>query len=294
MSRFSYVNGRYVPHSEASVSIEDRGFLLADGVYEVIGVINGRFADERGHLDRLERSMAELELTPPVSRAALRFIMRELVRKNRLTNAAIYLQVTRGVAKRDFKFPSENTRSSLVIMCWPYQYENNASVMNGVRACSVPDQRWARRDIKTVALLPQVLAKQKAVKQGVQEAIMVGADGYITEGASSNFWIYKDGVLMTRQADFGILKGVTRTAIFEIAREKGIRIAEKPFTVEDAMQAQEAFCSSATALIVPVVELDGHKIGDGKPGDLTREIYQRYRDYAARGDDESQLEWRYV
>lgn len=292
MPRISYVNGAYLPHERAVVHVEDRGFLFADGVYEVIGLMNGRFADERGHLDRLERSMAELQIRSPASRQALRFIMRELVRRNRVHDAAIYIQVTRGVAKRDFKFPARETPSTLVVMCWPYRFDNNPSVEHGVRACSVPDQRWARRDIKSVALLPQVLAKQKAAEQDAYEAIMIDEQGFITEGSSSNFWIYKDGILKTRQADHSILKGVTRTAIFNIALEQGIQVVEEPFDIDEAKAADEAFCSSAVALIVSVVEMDGNIIGTGKPGRLVRDIYARYRAYAS-GDYEHQMNWSY-
>lgn len=292
MPRISYVNGAYLPHDQAGVPIEDRGFLFADGVYEVIGLINGRYADERGHLDRLERSMAELQLHPPRSRDALRFIMRELVRRNKLRNGAIYIQVTRGAAKRDFKFPADNIPSTLVMMCWPFRFDSNPNVERGVNVCTVPDERWARRDIKSIALLPQVLAKQKAAEQGCYEAIMLDDKGFITEGSASNFWIYKDGILKTRPANRSILKGVTRTAIYSIALEKGIEIIEEPFDIEEAQNADEAFCSSATALIVPVVKINDHAIGNGKPGVLSKDIYAGYRDYAC-GDYNHQIEWTY-
>jgi D-alanine transaminase len=292
MPRISYVNGAYLPHKQASVHIEDRGFLFADGVYEVIGLVNGRYADERGHFDRLERSMAELRLSPPRTRDSIRFIMRELVRRNRVRNAAIYIQVTRGTAKRDFKFPAKDTSATLVMMCWPFRFDNNPNVQSGVKVCSVPDQRWARRDIKSVALLPQVLAKQKAAEQGCYEAIMIDEGGLITEGSSSNFWIYKDGVLKTRKADHNILKGVTRTAIYNIAKEKGVKIVEETFDLAEAQKADEAFCTSATSLIVPVVQIDETVIGGGVPGDLAKEIYERYRDYA-KGDYQDQMAWSY-
>ncbi|MAE51319.1 MAG: D-amino acid aminotransferase [Micavibrio sp.] len=291
MPRISYVNGAYVPHQRACVHIEDRGFVFADGVYEVIGLINGKYADECGHLDRLERSMRELQINPPKTRDAIRFIMRELVRRNRLQNAAIYLQVTRGTAKRDFKFPTADTPSTLVMMCWPFNYDANPNVQNGVKVCSVPDQRWARRDIKTVALLPQVLAKQKAAEQGCYEALMLDGDGMINEGGASNFWIYKDGVLKTHQADQSILKGVTRTAVCDIAAKHNIKIVEGPFGLDEAINADEAFCTSATALIVPVVQIDDHVLGDGKPGPLARKIYHYYRDYADH--EKQQLYWVY-
>lgn len=291
MPRYSYVNGSYVPHSDACVHIEDRGYQFADGVYEVIGCIGGRFADERGHLERLERSMRELSITPPVERETLRFVMRHLLRLNRIRSAAIYIQVTRGVAPRDFKFPSDDIRASLVLTCRPFNFDQNLALEKGVSVATVPDQRWARRDIKTIALLPQALARQKAVDAGAYESWMVDDQGFITEGAASNAWIYKDGTLITHPSGQRILKGVTRTAIFDIARQQGLNIEERQFTPEEAYSAEEAFSSSATALLIPVVSIDGHTIGDGKSGKLVRSIYDQYRKYALDKDYEGQVEW---
>ena len=291
MPRYSYVNGSYVPHSDACVHIEDRGYQFADGVYEVIGCIGGRFADERGHLERLERSMRELSITPPVERETLRFVMRHLLRLNRIRSAAIYIQVTRGVAPRDFKFPAEDVRASLVLTCRPFNFDQNLALEKGVAVATVPDQRWARRDIKTIALLPQALARQKAVDAGAYESWMVDDQGFITEGAASNAWIYKDGTLITHPSGQRILKGVTRTAIFDIARQQGLNIEERQFTPEEAYSAEEAFSSSATALLIPVVSIDGHTIGDGKSGKLVRSIYDQYRKYALDKDYEGQVEW---
>lgn len=288
MPRIAYVNGAYVPHNAATVHIEDRGYQFADGVYEVVGLINGEFADERGHLDRLERSLGELSISMPVSRAALRIIMRELVRRNRIRNASLYIQVTRGVAKRDFKFPA-GTSPSLVLTCRPYVFEGNPAVEKGVSAICLPDIRWARRDIKTTALLAQAMAKQKALDEGAGEALMVDSDGFITEASASNFWIIKDGKLKTRAATHDILKGVTRSAIFEVARKHGLEIIEGSITPDEAYGADEAFCSSATSLIVPVTEIDGHTIGSGAPGAVVRDLYRYYRDYAKGGYDEQYI-----
>lgn len=285
MPRYSYVNGAFVPHAEACVHIEDRGYQFADGVYEVIGVINGGLADERGHLDRLERSLSELQIAMPVRRETLRFLMRELLRKNRLRDASLYIQITRGVSKRDFKFPEHSVAPSLVMICRPFNFDQNPAMQKGVEAITVPDQRWARRDIKTIALLPQALAKQKAVKAGAYEALMVDGNGFITEGSSSNFWILKGKTLKTRVADHNILKGVTRTAIARIAKEDGLDIMEAPITPDEAYEADEAFCTSATALIVPVVSIDGHRIGTGAPGEIVQKIYTAYRKYAKDGYD---------
>lgn len=286
MPRFSFVNGSYVPHGEASVHIEDRGFQFADGVYEVVACINGKMTDERGHLDRLERSLAELSIPMPVERRSLQFIMRELLRKNRLKNANVYIQVTRGVARRDFPFP-EDTPASLILTARAFQFDGNPKVKNGAAAVTVPDIRWKRRDIKTTGLLAQVLAKQEAVEAGAYEAWMVDDEGYITEGSSSNAWIVtKDGKLITRHSTCDILRGVTRTALEKICAELQMKIEERPFTVQESYDAEEAFNSSAVALIVPIINIDGHVIGTGKPGPVARKLYEEYRAYAdgLRGD----------
>lgn len=292
MPRIAYVNGAYMPHEDASVHIEDRGFQFADGVYEVIACIHGRLADETGHLDRLERSLSELGMDLPVLRQTLKIIMRELLRRNRLQNANLYIQVTRGQAPRDFKFPRAEVPPTLVMTARPYRFDDNPANMKGIKAFTVPDIRWKRRDIKTVALLPQVLAKQNAATQGGGEAFMVDEQGFITEGASSNVWILTgDGRLLTRKANSEILRGVTRTALQAICTELQIKVEEKNFTVEDAYDAVEIFTSSAVALVMPVIELDGRMIGDGKPGKVSRRLYDEYRAYVdgLRGE---QLQWK--
>lgn len=291
MPRYAFVNGRYIRHDAASVHIEDRGYQFADGVYEVIACIHGRLADEAGHIDRLERSLSELDIAMPVTRRSLSFIMRELVRRNRLRNANIYIQVTRGVAKRDFPFPAGDVYPSLVITARPFNFDGNPRVKVGGAVVTVPDLRWKRRDIKGIGLLPQVLAKQEAVAAGAYEAWMVDDDGLITEGASSNAWIVNpEGELITRPATRDILRGVTRSALERICAEAGIRIVERPFTVQEAYDAQEAFCTSAVALVVPIISIDNHIIGDGTPGPVARKLYQAYRDYAAAPD--RQVHWR--
>lgn len=281
MPRIAFVNGRYIPHNDACVHIEDRGFQFADGVYEVVACINGKLADERGHLDRLERSLSELSIDMPVTRRSLQFIIREMLRRNRLKNANVYIQVTRGVAKRDFPFPHD-VPASIILTARAFQFDGNAKVQKGGEAITVPDIRWKRRDIKSTGLLAQVLAKQEAVESGVYEAWMVDDEGYITEGSSSNAWIVtKEGKLVTRLASTDILRGVTRTALEKICAALQMKIEERPFSVQEAYDAEEAFNTSAVALVVPITKIDGHVIGSGEPGPVARKLYAEYRAYAA-------------
>jgi len=281
MPRFAYVNGLYVPHGDATVHIEDRGFQFADSIYEVVALINGRLADEKGHLDRLERSLKELQIAMPMTRKSLQMVMRELVRRNRVKNGGIYMQITRGVAPRDFKFPKP-IPSTLVITVYNADFDIEARKAKATKALTVPDIRWKRRDIKTTALVAQVLAKQAAAEKGAYEAWMVDDKGFITEGSSSNAWIVDGkGNLITRStAQNSILKGVTRSALQALCKAEKIKIVERPFTVAEALKAKEAFTSSAVALIVPVVEIDGKKIGDGKPGRITCKLLDLYMNYA--------------
>lgn len=289
MPRFAYVNGTFSRHNQASVHIEDRGYQFADGIYEVVALINGVMADERGHLDRLERSLNELSIAMPLPRQTLSLLMRELVRKNRVRNANIYIQITRGEAKRDFKFPTD-VRSSLVMTTWPFKFDGNAAVEKGAKAISTPDIRWKRPDIKSIALLPQVLAKQAATEKGAYEAWMVDDEGFVTEGSSSNAWIVKNGKIITRNATQSILRGVTRTAISKICSELQMAIEERPFTLKEAYEADEAFNTSAVALVVPIIELDGHKIGNGTRGLVAQRLYEEYRAYV-RGERGETLAW---
>lgn len=290
MSRIAYVNGRYVPLRDARVHIEDRGYQFADGVYEVVTVQQGTLADERGHLDRLARSLAELRIDWPVSREALRLIMREVIKRNLIRDGFVYLQVTRGVAPRDFKFPKA-AQPSLVLTARAASPAVAAKQEQGVSVITVPDIRWARRDIKTVALLPQVLAKQKAAEAGAYEAWMVDADGYVTEGSSSNAWIVNEqGEIITRHATSAILKGVTRNSLQAIADRLGITIIERPFTVAEAQAAREAFLSSANTLATPVIAIDGTPVGDGKPGPTVLALRRGYLEYAPT-PAENQFAW---
>jgi D-alanine transaminase len=292
MPRYAFVNGRYIRHGVASVHIEDRGYQFADGVYEVIACIHGMLADEQGHLDRLERSLAELQIDMPVTRDSLRFIMRELLRRNKLRNANVYIQVTRGVAKRDFSFPDRaETPPALVLTTRPYNFDGNLKVKNGSSVITVPDMRWKRRDIKSIGLLPQVLAKQKATEAGAYEAWLVDEEGCVTEGASSNAWIVtKDRKVVTRNVTTSILRGVTRTALENILRDLNLQLEERAFTVEEALNAAEALNTSAVALIVGVVTIDGKKIGDGTPGPVARALYEAYRAYVQKGSS-AQVHW---
>lgn len=291
MPRYAYVNGTFSRHGAASVHIEDRGYQFADGVYEVVALIGGHWADECGHLDRLERSLNELRIPMPVPRRTLQMLMRELARKNRLHSGNIYIQITRGQARRDFKFPGAGVRPSLVMTASPFKFDGNANVVKGAQAISTPDIRWKRPDIKSIALLPQVLAKQAAAEKGAYEAWMVDADGYVTEGSSSNAWIVKGGKIITRQATQSILRGVTRTALLKICADLQISVEERSFTLQEAYEADEAFNTGAVALIVPITALDGHRIGEGQPGPVARRLYEEYRAYA-NGERGAPLEWK--
>lgn len=281
MPRYAYVNGRYFQHGDAAVHIEDRGYQFGDGVYEVIPVAAGQAVDEGPHLDRLERSLAELRIDMPVPRRSLELICGEMLRRNGLRNGLVYIQVTRGVAPRNHSFPA-SARPSLVIATKRINFAGESKFDKGVSVITVPDRRWERRDIKTTNLLPNCLAKQEAVEAGAYEALQVDRDGNVTEGTSSNAWIVtRGGRLVTRHLSSDILHGVTRRTILAIAMEEGIAFEERPFTVEEALDAGEAFVTSATSFVTPVVSIDGKPIGEGKPGPLTRRLLAWYRDYVA-------------
>ena len=279
MPRFVYLNGQYVDHANAVIHAEDRGFLFGDAVYEVVACIHGHFADERGHLDRLERSLSELQMEMPVERETLRFLMREVLRKNNQKNAAIYIQISRGSAPRDFKFPTADTPQTLLIMTPEFDFDGNAGVLNGWKVKTLEDIRWKRRDIKSVLLLPQSLAKQAAADAGLQDAWMVDPDGFITEASAANAYIVKDGVVITRPVTTDILKGTTRNALEKLCSEKQIKFEERLFTPQEAYEAEEAFCTGATTQVTSVIEIDGHKIGNGNPGPIAKELFQEYRNY---------------
>ena len=282
MSRVAYVNGRYLPHAHAEVHIEDRGYQFSDGVYEVCEVRGGRLVDERKHLARLERSLTEIRMPVPMSPAALRVVLRETLQRNRVRDGLLYLQVTRGVARRDHGFPPPGTKPSIVVTARSINRANlEAQAETGVAIITVPDNRWERVDIKTIALLPNVLARQSARDQGAREAWFVDRDGFVTEGSSSNAWIVtKAGAIVTRPAAGGILKGITREVALEVATQQGLKIEQRKFTVEEALAAREAFLTSATQVVMPVVRIDGNSVGDGRPGAVARALRARFHDTA--------------
>jgi D-alanine transaminase len=282
MSRVAYVNGRYLPHARAVVHIEDRGYQFGDGVYEVCEVRGGRLVDERRHLARLERSLAEIRMPAPMSAAALRVVLRETLRRNRVRDGLLYLQVTRGVARRDHGFPPPGTRPSIVVTARSIdRVKLEGQAETGVAVITVPDNRWERVDIKTIALLPNVLARQAARDQDAREAWFVDRDGFVTEGSSSNAWIVtKDGAIVTRPATSGILKGITREVALEVAAKQGLTIEERPFKVAEALAAREAFLTSATQVVMPIVRIDGSSIGDGRPGAVARALRARFHEIA--------------
>jgi D-alanine transaminase len=282
MSRIAYVNGRYLPFAEATVHVEDRGYQFSDGVYEVCEVRNECMVDEPLHMRRLQRSLAELKIAMPMSLAALRVVLRETVRRNRVRDGLVYLQVSRGVARRDHAFPPAGTAPSIVVTVRsmdPSAAERTAAA--GIAVITVPENRWERVDIKAIALLPNVLAKQAAKEQGAKEAWFVGKDGYVTEGSSSNAWIVsRDGKVITRPADHGILRGVTRTVLLNVLKAQGLELDERPFTVEEAYAAREAFITSASQSIMPVVRIDGRPVGNGAPGLVATALRQDFHRYS--------------
>lgn len=284
MSRVAYVNGTYQPHGQAVVHIEDRGFQFADGVYEVWSVFDGKLADFDGHMTRLHRSLNELRITIPMSTQAMTRVLKETVRRNRVKNGIVYLQVTRGAARRDHPFPSADTPPSVIVTSKSVSMaRGEAQAKNGVAVLTQPDIRWGRCDIKTVGLLPNVLAKQAAREAGAYEAWMVDEMGLVTEGSSTNAWIVdENGKLRTRDTQANILKGITRTAIMELIAEHGVELDERPFSVDEAKRAREAFFTAAGAFVIPAVSIDGTKVGDGKPGPITTRLRALYLDRARR------------
>ena len=278
MSRVAYVDGRYVPHARASVHVEDRGLQFADGVYEVWSVFSGRLADAEGHFTRLSRSLAELSIAEPASRAALERVLAEVVRRNRLRDGFIYLQVTRGQAARDHAFPNPAVRPTLIITAKRVDLAaSQARAERGVAVVTTPETRWARCDIKTVGLLPNVLAKQAARSAGAYEAWFVDRDGLVTEGASTNAWIVtRDGVLVTRDTGANILRGVTRAAVAELAHTLQMRVEERAFSVAEAQAAREAFITAATTFVTPVTAIDGAAVGEGAGGPVALRLRSLY------------------
>lgn len=270
------MNGRFVPLAAATIAIEERGLQFAHGVYEVLKAVGGRLVDLDRHLERLERSAAAIEVPLPLSRAALVLLLEELLRRNRLHDAAVYVQLSGGVAPRNHAWPP-GLRPSLVATVRPARFPTTAEMASGVRVITLPDERWARCDVKSIALLPNVLAKQRAAAAGCREAWLVDRDGFVTEGASSNAWIVdRNGTLVTRRLEPAILGGVTRAVLLELARAEGIAVAERPFRPEEALGAREAFLASTTSLVLPVTEIDGRPVGNGRPGSTTLRLARLY------------------
>jgi D-alanine transaminase len=285
MSRIAYVNGRYVPMRNATVHVEDRGYQFADGVYEVCEVRGGRLIDERRHMARLKRSLDELRIRMPMSFAALGVVLREVIAKNRIGYGIVYLQVTRGVARRDHAFPAPDVPPALVVTARALNKTRNETLAaKGVAVISVPDNRWGRVDIKTIGLLPNVLARQAAIEQGARDAWFVDQDGAVTESASANAWIVtEDGTVVTHPADHAILRGITRTVLFEAIKAQGLAVEERAFTLKEAYAAREAFLTSASQIVLPVVRIDGRAIGHGKPGPIATALRAQFHHYAETG-----------
>ncbi|HVA14537.1 MAG TPA: D-amino-acid transaminase [Stellaceae bacterium] len=283
MSRIAYVNGRYLPHRDACVHVEDRGYQFADGCYEVVAIRNDAFVDAGLHLQRLRRSLLALSIQFAMSDAALIATMTELARRNRVQEGFVYLQITRGAAPRDFAFPAA-ARPTLVMTARAKPLLDPRLLTEGIKVITIPDLRWARPDIKSIALLPNALGKEEAKQAGAYEAWQVDRDGNVTEGTSSNAWIVtRAGEVVTRQADRGILNGVTRQGLLRVIAASGLRLAERPFSVAEAKVAAEALLSSSTNFVLPVVTIDDTPIGDGKPGPLGRKLGALYADYVAGG-----------
>lgn len=278
MSRTVYLNGRYMPEDEAYISVFDRGYLFADGVYEVTAVIGGRLIDYEPHMDRLDRSLRELDMAWPVEPEALRAMHEELVQRNGLGEGRVYMQVTRGVAERDFAYPKD-APSTLLAFTQAARLLNNPQAEAGVNVVSIADIRWKRRDIKSISLLAQCMGKQAAAEAGAYEAWM-HEDGYVTEGTSSTSYIIADGRIVTRPISNVVLSGVTRRSVLRLSAESGMALEERPFTLEEAYCAEEAFLSGSSALIMPVVAIDGRTIGTGQPGRRARRLRELYIELA--------------
>ncbi|HTH97590.1 MAG TPA: D-amino-acid transaminase [Stellaceae bacterium] len=277
MSRIAYVNGRYVPHGAAVVSIDDRGYVFADGVYEVVAVERGQLVDEAAHLARLKRSLAELRIMAPMEEAPLRHVLRQVVKRNGIKRGMVYLQITRGVAPRDHGFPTA-AWPQLVVTAKRLAAPSAKAMAEGVGIVTIPDIRWRRCDIKSVSLLPNILGKQVARDQGAHEAWQIDDQGQVTEGTSSNAWIVSaDGVLLTRPSGDEILNGITRLVVLELVAELGLPFEQRAFGLEEARVASEAFLTSTTAHVLPITRIDGQPVGDGKPGRFTTALAERYR-----------------
>jgi D-alanine transaminase len=282
MTRIVYVNGRYLPYAEAGTHVEDRGFQFGDSVYEVCEIKDAALIDVTRHCARLQRSLGELSIPMPMAEAPLRHVLKEVARRNGVRNGLVYLQVTRGRAPRDFLFPATTAEPGLVILARPIDpVKVAAKAEQGIAVRSTPDTRWARCDLKTVMLLPAALAKEKARQSGAQEAWFVDDKGYVTEGASSNAWIVRaDGYVLTRPLDHRILGGVTRATLLDVLRSLQVPVEQRAFTIAEAQAAREAFVTSASATVMPVVSVDGRAVADGRPGALTVRLRKKFHDLA--------------
>jgi D-alanine transaminase len=282
MSRIAYVNGRYLPHRDARIHVEDRGYQFADGVYEVCEVRGAHIVDERRHLARLTRSLAELRIGLPMPLSALSIVVHETVRRNRVRDGIVYLQVTRGVARRDHAFPAPGTAPSIVVTARALDPARSEKVAaDGIAVITLADNRWARPDIKSVSLLPNILAKQAARDAGAREAWFVDTAGFVTEGASSNAWIVTaDGEVVTRPVDNSILNGISRTVVLDAIAAQGLRLKQRPFTAAEAKAAREAFVTAANQIVQPVVRIDGMPVGDGRPGPVATALRREFHRHA--------------
>jgi D-alanine transaminase len=282
VTRFIYVNGRYAPYEQAAVHAEDRGFQFADAVYEVCQVRGGHPVDEARHMARLERSLAALDIARPMSVAALANVMRQTIKKNRVRDGLVYLQVTRGAGPREFAYPAADVPRTVVCLARSTSVTaQEALAQTGIAVKTMPDIRWRRSDIKTVMLLPACLAKNAAQREDAREAWLIDSDGFITEGASSNAWIVTGaGAVITRQTTPDILAGVTRETLIDLLGEENMTLEERPFRLDEALRAKEAFITSATNTVMPVVRIDATQIGDGRPGKLTLRLRSKFQQFA--------------
>ncbi|MEP3245938.1 MAG: D-amino-acid transaminase [Sneathiella sp.] len=280
MSRIAYVNGQYLPHNHASVHIEDRGYQFADGIYEVIPIVSGKMIDEDGHLDRLWRSMGELRMEEPMKRHPMKLVMREVLRRNNIETGLIYMQVSRGVAPRDHPFPLDAHPSLVMTAKRTSPEKSEQKAEEGVAVITVPDIRWKRCDIKSVSLLPNILAKQEAVENGAYEAFQVDEDGFVTEGSSTNAWIVdQSGTLITRPTNNEILAGVTRATLLKLLEENDLKVDIRAFSEEELLSAREVFLTSSSSYVQPVVKVNDAVIGNGKPGSISTNLRNVFKEY---------------
>ena len=283
MSRIAYVNGHYQNLRDAAVNVEDRGYQFADGIYEVCEIVGGKMVDFPRHMARMQRSLRELRIAEAMPLASLRVVMQEVIRRNRIGYGIVYLQISRGVAHRDHGFPSADVKPSLVVTAKSLNFsKNQAQAARGVKVITTAENRWPRVDIKTVGLLPNVLARQEARDKGAYEAWYVDGNGFVTEGASCNAWIVtKDGKVVTRTATSGILAGITRAVLIDVLASMQLTLEERSFTPQEAYDAAEAFVSSASQIVMPVISIDGKTIGDGTPGGIAKRLRDEFHHFAA-------------